>query len=99
MSESNQPSASSSTSEKTERTSDKSTQREPHSYDPELDIRSKHFNPLKALYAPSIPLPTENVPVYNNLAHFESTMKMRQEKQQQQATGDSSVSKSTETEQ
>lgn len=96
MSESNQPSSSSSASQKAERTSDKNIPREPqHNYDPELDIRNEHFNPLKALYAPSAHMPTENVPLYNNLAHFESSMKMRQ---QRQASGDSSqVSNSKET--
>lgn len=54
--------------------------------DPELDIRSEHFNPLRALYAPEIFIPVKNPPLYNNLAHFESAMKRRE-------TDSSSVSK------
>lgn len=46
--------------------------------DPELDIRSEHFNPLRALYAPEIFIPVKNPPLYNNLAHFESAMKRRE---------------------
>lgn len=43
--------------------------------DPELDIRSEQFNPLKALYASSIQMPVENTPLFNNLAQYESALK------------------------
>lgn len=46
--------------------------------DPELDIRSEHFNPLKALYAPEIDIPVKNAPHYNNIAHYESALKRQQ---------------------
>lgn len=92
MSDTNQPSASSSAHQETECKRDKNERSGAHTYDPELDLRNQQFNPLKALYAPSIHVPSQNVPIYNNLAHFESAMKMRQ---QQQTSAGGSVSKSS----
>lgn len=43
--------------------------------DPELDIRSEYFNPIKALYAPEIKIPVQNPRLYNNVAQYESAMK------------------------
>lgn len=43
--------------------------------DPELDIKSEHFNPLKALLSTDVPIPIGDAPLYNNIAHYESTMK------------------------
>lgn len=91
MSDSNKPSSSSSAAQKTERKNDKNKNRDAQIVDPELDIKSAHFNPLKALYASSVHVPVENVPIYNNIAHYESAMKMRQ---QQHSPGDGAVSKS-----
>lgn len=58
----------------------KSSKDEPQSecIDPELDIRSEHFNPLKALYAPEIDIPIQNAQLFNNLAHYESALKRQQ---------------------
>lgn len=47
----------------------------PPEIDPELDIRSKQFNPLKALYAQRVPQIVENARVYDNLALFEPIFK------------------------
>lgn len=59
-------------------------------YDPELDILSEQFNPLKALTTSKIfNLPRQNAPIYNNLAQFESAMK----KQQMNATDPSTAKK------
>lgn len=44
-------------------------------YDPELDIRSEFFNPLKALYSPDTPIPVKDAPIYNNVAEFESMLR------------------------
>lgn len=44
-------------------------------FDPELNIRSELFNPLKALLSPETPIPVENAPQYNNVAHYESALK------------------------
>lgn len=52
--------------------------------DPELDIRSELFNPLKALLSPEIRIPIKNAPQYNNVAHYESAMR-------RQESGESSV--------
>lgn len=46
--------------------------------DPELDIRSEYFNPLKALLSPELHMPIKDAPMYNNIAHYESTMKRQQ---------------------
>lgn len=46
--------------------------------DPELDIRSELFNPLKALLSPEIQIPIKDAPYYNNVAHYESAMKRQQ---------------------
>lgn len=40
--------------------------------DPELDVRSERFNPLKALYSPDTPVPLKDVKIYDNVAQFES---------------------------
>lgn len=87
MSESKDQSAS--TSGKAATKTDRNKTQETQLIDPELDITSVQFNPLKALYAPTVRLPVENAPIYNNLAHYESAMRF---KQQQHASGDSSVS-------
>lgn len=42
--------------------------------DPELDIRSERFNPLKALYSPDIPVSIENAKIYDNISQFESNV-------------------------
>lgn len=90
MSESKESSASTSAGQKgVESKMDKTKMQETPPIDPELDILSERFNPLKALYAPSVPLPVQNAPIYNNLAHYESVMKQRQ---QQHRSGESSVS-------
>lgn len=91
MSESNKPSVSSSATQKTESKNDKNKNKETPIVDPELDIKSGQFNPLKALYASSVHVPIENVPIYNNIAHYESAMKMRQQ-QQRNTSVDGSVS-------
>lgn len=41
-------------------------------YDPELDIKSKQFNPLKVLMSPKIDVPVANAPVYDNCAMYEA---------------------------
>lgn len=52
---------------------------EPADYDPELDIQSEQFNPLKALTAKTVfNLANESASVYNNLAQFESTLHRQQ---------------------
>lgn len=89
MSESKKPPDAASAIEKVEKGMDKTKKPETQSIDPELDIMSPRFNPLKALYAPADHLPVENAPCYNNLAHYESAMKLQQ---QRQLSGDSSVS-------
>lgn len=43
----------------------------PPEIDPELDMRSEQFNPLKALYAQRAPRLVEHARVYDNLAQFE----------------------------
>lgn len=43
--------------------------------DPELDIRSDKFNPLKALLTTEKLVLNENAPIYDNIAVFESRMK------------------------
>lgn len=53
--------------------------------DPELDIRSELFNPIKALLSPEIQIPIKDAPLYNNVAHYESAMRKQQ-------TGKDSVS-------
>lgn len=93
MSESKKPSASSSDTQKAASKNEKNKNQETQIVDPELDLKSAHFNPLKALYASSVHVPVDNVPTYNNIAHYESTMRMRQ---QQHTSGDGSVSKSRE---
>lgn len=47
----------------------------PPEIDPELDMRSEHFNPLKALYAQRTPRLVENARVYDNLAQYEPIFK------------------------
>lgn len=89
MSDSNEPSTSSSASQKSKSKGDRSKDRETQIVDPELDIRSAQFNPLKALYASSVPLPNENAPIYDNISQYESAMKLRP---QQHTSGDGSVS-------
>lgn len=96
MSESNQPSASSGASRKTECKNDTNKHQQSQSVDPELDIHSEQFNPLKALYAPAVHMSMENVTIFNNLAHFESTMNMQRQQQEQHKFGDRSVSKNQE---
>lgn len=46
--------------------------------DPELDIRSELFNPLKALLSPEIQIPVKDAPQYDNVAQYESAMKKQQ---------------------
>ncbi|XP_055314888.1 U7 snRNA-associated Sm-like protein LSm11 [Sitodiplosis mosellana] len=46
--------------------------------DPELDIRSDLFNPLKALLSPEIQIPIKDAPQYNNVAQYESAMRRQQ---------------------
>lgn len=46
--------------------------------DPELDIRSEYFNPLKALLSPELHMPIKDAPMYNNIAHYESVMRQQQ---------------------
>lgn len=46
--------------------------------DPELDIRSEYFNPLKALLSPELHMPIRDAPMYNNIAHYESVMRRQQ---------------------
>lgn len=48
---------------------------ESSSYDPELDILSDQFNPLKALLSETKLKLHENAPIYDNVAIFESRMK------------------------
>lgn len=43
--------------------------------DPELDIRSKRFNPLKALLTEQMPNSDKNARAYDNLAQFEPIFK------------------------
>lgn len=46
--------------------------------DPELDIRSELFNPLKALLSPEIKISIKDAPMYNNVAQYESEMRKSQ---------------------
>lgn len=39
--------------------------------DPELDIKSEKFNPLKALTSPDFVLPVEKAKIFDNVAAFE----------------------------
>lgn len=43
--------------------------------DPELDIRSDKFNPLKALLTEEKLVLQKNAPIYDNISMFESRMK------------------------
>lgn len=43
--------------------------------DPELDIRSDKFNPLKALTSSDFVVPVKNAKIYDNVAQFESAWK------------------------
>lgn len=45
--------------------------------DPELDIRSEKFNPLKALYTPYPLIPYPDVRLHDNIASFEASVKKR----------------------
>lgn len=52
-------------------------------YDPELDILSEHFNPLRALTTDRIiNLPETNAPIYDNLASCESALHRQQHGEQ-----------------
>lgn len=44
---------------------------------PELDIRSELFNPLKALLSSDTPIPVEDAPLFNNIAHYESALRQQ----------------------
>ncbi|XP_047108102.1 U7 snRNA-associated Sm-like protein LSm11 isoform X1 [Schistocerca piceifrons] len=41
--------------------------------DESLDVTSSKFDPLKALYAPKLPLTVPNAPIYDNVSKFYST--------------------------
>lgn len=60
-------------------------ERTEYEIDPELDIRSEYFNPIKALYAPEIHMSLPNAKLYDNVAQYEAAMKI-------QGTSRSSVS-------
>lgn len=64
--------------EESEKHEEPSTSRE---IDPELDIRSEKFNPLKALLSPQTIIPYPNAPTLDNIAIFESKLKKRALKQ------------------
>lgn len=46
--------------------------------DPELDVRSPQFNPLKALTSPKVWIPDKKAPVYDNLAQFEGALRKQE---------------------
>ncbi|EZA49647.1 hypothetical protein X777_12192 [Ooceraea biroi] len=43
--------------------------------DESLDATSEKFDPLKALYSSKVQLSSTNVPIYDNIAKFESVLK------------------------
>lgn len=43
--------------------------------DPELDIRSEKFNPLKALLSPNTIIPYPDEKIYDNIAAFEAKLR------------------------
>lgn len=63
--------------------SDKKTEAKPQSdnrtekkvFDPELDVKSDKFNPLKALTSSDFVLPVEKAKIFDNVAVFESYWK------------------------
>lgn len=56
---------------------DAETLEQKESTDPELDVCSKEFNPIKALLASKATVPYPNAPIYDNIAKFEAiTTKM-----------------------
>lgn len=59
--------------ESTKKSTSIASNRSPKTLDPELDIRSERFNPLKALYSKDIQIP-ENSTQYDNIAQFESVV-------------------------
>lgn len=40
-----------------------------------IDVCSENFDPLRALYSPTVPLPFPNVKCFNNVAEYESFLK------------------------
>lgn len=48
--------------------------------DPELDVRSEQFNPLRALTSSKTWLPKKDAPVFDNLAVFEANVRRQAEK-------------------
>ncbi|XP_053735238.1 U7 snRNA-associated Sm-like protein LSm11 [Synchiropus splendidus] len=41
----------------------------------EIDVCSENFDPLRALYAPSVPLPFPNIKCFNNVAEYEGFLR------------------------
>lgn len=52
--------------------------------DPELDVRSDKFNPLKALMSTDTWIPIKSAPIYDNLAKYESVIKQKESGAKQQ---------------
>lgn len=46
--------------------------------DPELDLRSAQFNPLKALTSAKVWIPDKKAPVYDNLAQYEGAIRKQE---------------------
>ncbi|XP_031640081.1 U7 snRNA-associated Sm-like protein LSm11 [Contarinia nasturtii] len=65
-------------SESKEMSSSSSDEMKIENIDPELDIRSEFFNPLKALLSPEIQIPIKDAPQYNNVAQYESEMRKQE---------------------
>lgn len=57
-----------------EKKSDDTAPDESKPIDPELDIRSEAFNPLKAIYSTKTYVPVTKAKIYDNIAKFESVM-------------------------
>lgn len=64
--------------------------------DPELDVRSEQFNPLKALYSDQMFSPYKKVPLYDNLAMFEAAMRKQEINEQNAARRQAGAQQSSE---
>lgn len=53
--------------------------------DPELDIASDKFSPMRALKSPSFTLPVKNAKIFDNVAKFETHWKRLNEKEDETA--------------
>lgn len=57
------------------------------SNDPELDVRSEQFNPLKALTSQQMIPPYKKVPIYDNVSMFLSAMRKREMEKEKTMSG------------